>query len=571
MQNVEINYQSCIISKSIDGVLSIETILLDQIRNGNILTNCHIQKARTAGKGSEIYSDIKQKKLPAFTFNFLYENTIADKNITTPTGLYYLDIDGINTETELEDVKKGLAKLPFVYSCWKSLSERGLSILLAVDGLTKENYNHFKDYIIHLYEENSPMLGAYKFDRNAFKPSQKTVLSRDENIYVNTDSSPLLYTDVFNYLICNGLLSDRSIYKGDSTKVPYTLLENKKENIVHYMAPMTEKQNENKILFSNKTLFLDKDLAYDCFPNGIETVELYINPCQRIPEGHRSKTLFQWACKLIYINQCNACDIYSLLLSFRDKYFDNPESMPDKQVMEIANSAQDKCQPEKIAKKIKKILFSDSCGYNPRQKQSISGREMGKIKIATTTKRLADIYQPGMKQTELIKQSGLSKRTVARYWNDNGKGNITIKYKGAQNKLIASNVESVPATDIIYSDTPSQNPIELMNEEYQKSSYVFMGRESSELGIDYFGNSASKKPNTISDEELKRIMDLDLSWILEEEIQPVQKIDNVNQIIHHNLEDLLFEIDIEESMGQLEEEWTRLSNHLHRAQTFFIP
>ncbi len=114
---------------------------------------------------------LKTNNIPTYRFNFKFEGKATNETIIEPTGLIYIDVDD-STTIDLTN--------PYIYACWKSLSETGLGILVKVDGLS---LNNFKD----TYHGIGNMLGI-PMDLGACKATQQNVLTYDANLYHNNES-----------------------------------------------------------------------------------------------------------------------------------------------------------------------------------------------------------------------------------------------------------------------------------------------------------------------------------------------------------------------------------------------
>ena len=167
----QITHYANVKDPKVQDVVSLESVL-QIIKNGDANLPL-IQSARLVGKSSHLYDTIKTSSLPTFRFNFLFDESAANNNITEPTGLIYLDCD--NTDTVPDS--------PYILAKWKSLSNIGFGILIKVNGLTLENYTD-------TYNHLSELTGIFS-DSGARKATQQTVLSHDPNLYYNPDS--LLY------------------------------------------------------------------------------------------------------------------------------------------------------------------------------------------------------------------------------------------------------------------------------------------------------------------------------------------------------------------------------------------
>jgi len=157
-------------------VLTIEEVL-QIIKNGDEYLQI-INTARLYGKGSAIYDNLKTNSLPTFRFNFHFNGSAKNQNITSPTGLIYLDVDGSDS----------IPQSDYIFASWKSLSNTGYGILVKVDNLTIANYSD-------VYNQLSEILGIGS-DAGARKATQQTVLSYDSDLYHNPDSLVFHFTEI---------------------------------------------------------------------------------------------------------------------------------------------------------------------------------------------------------------------------------------------------------------------------------------------------------------------------------------------------------------------------------------
>ena len=166
----------CAKAPQVKQVLSIEEVL-QIIKNGD--ENLPLIKlAREYGKGSSQYDNIKTNTLPTFRFNFHFNGSAKNQNITSPTGLIYLDVDGSDS----------IPQSDYIFASWKSLSNTGYGILVKVDNLTIANYSD-------VYNELSEILGIGS-DAGARKATQQTVLSYDSDLYHNPNSSVFHFIEI---------------------------------------------------------------------------------------------------------------------------------------------------------------------------------------------------------------------------------------------------------------------------------------------------------------------------------------------------------------------------------------
>jgi hypothetical protein len=421
MKNPLINYQNCVSSNSIDGEKPLSQVL-DLIKNGSTLTNKLIDEARRRGKGTTEYDEIKKNHLPAFLFNFTFDKKLAIGNIIHPTGLLYLDIDDIKSDCQLSFITEEVKHIPYALACWKSLSERGLSILISVKGLTLDNFQLFKAYFNHWYKYNEDGNSGLNLDVNAWKPTQKTVLSRDEELYVNWECDTLTYRNVISYGFARRLILD-------SRKVQSTLLKEGKEEVGGYTAPLANvgiksKSTHQYLTLTDRFKHAHKDKEFTVYESGVSVTKIFLNKKNKIKQGSRHTALFAIACKYILMNGESFTYTLNFLKLVRSEYCENPKSITNSELNKIVKKALKNYTSAKIKKDLAKVIFPKDSLLSVKEKLTIVGREMGKIKTANTIKLLQSKYKQGMTQKELVKAAKKSLRTVKTYWNIDKNGNV---------------------------------------------------------------------------------------------------------------------------------------------------
>lgn len=165
----------CAKAPQVKQILTLDEVL-QIIKNGDEYLQI-INTARLYGKGSAIYDNIKTNTLPTFRFNFLFKDSVSNKNIIDSTGLIYLDVDGSHF----------IPANDYIFASWKSLSNTGFGLLVKVDNLTINNYSD-------VYDELSSIIGINS-DAGARKATQQTVLSYDSDLYHNPDSLVFHFTE----------------------------------------------------------------------------------------------------------------------------------------------------------------------------------------------------------------------------------------------------------------------------------------------------------------------------------------------------------------------------------------
>lgn len=157
------------------GTISIEDYI-NYIKEGYDVEQ--IIKARNYGKGTDAYTKIKEKR-NAVCFNYLFNKYKTNDNIISSTGMLFYDIDDTSFTLDMIDMSK-----VFIAHC--SFGGNGYSLIVKVDGVTKENYKEAYINIAHQLGITS------KYDLGARKRTQFTLMSYDPNIIVNNDCDILI-------------------------------------------------------------------------------------------------------------------------------------------------------------------------------------------------------------------------------------------------------------------------------------------------------------------------------------------------------------------------------------------
>ena len=108
-------------------------------------------------------------------YNFNFNGYKNKSNITTPTGLMYIDIDA--PDFKIKNINKS-----DIFAYYKSFGGKGYSIVVRVDNLTESNFNETYAYIC------SKLNISDYVDLGAKKTTQFNVVSYDEGMHLNTNS-----------------------------------------------------------------------------------------------------------------------------------------------------------------------------------------------------------------------------------------------------------------------------------------------------------------------------------------------------------------------------------------------
>jgi hypothetical protein len=396
---------------NIKSVSSLETIL-DTIKNGDDKQNL-IEAARLVGKNSPIYKTIKTEQLTTFRFNFLFEDSASNTNITAPTGLLYLDAD---------DVEK-IPDSDYILAKWRSLSNTGYGMLVKVEGLTLDNFKETYNSVSHIIGIDS--------DAYARKATQQTILSYDPELYYNPSSIT---------------------YKCNNIENPsHVAIKKKGEHIEgHEVFLNIDVRTDTNIRFDNIDDYFTDDTPFIVFTKKVKICKPYLKP--RIEKGQRNSIMF------FLLSQ------YSLL---------NP-SAGESWLIAIANSINDKMYPKLLPRELnstvnsvikgranktlelhyneeRRILFNPKVNITLQEKMQIVNTELGHLKILNTLERVNiaidnwDFETDGkITQAKLAIKAKRGEKTIQRHWKH---------FKAHVKKLNALDIEK--PTEII---TPIDEP-----------------------------------------------------------------------------------------------------------------
>ena len=446
--NSRIQIQYNVSSNTLIGDLSIKQILNEIKNGGDNLTK--ILRARKEGKGTPEYTRIKEKQLPSFIFNFTFaDNTLWNDNIIQSTGLMYLDIDGFESYKELTSIKEELQSIPFIYAIWESLSQTGLGILIKVDGLTKDNYDYYKTYILNEY-------GYYSWDKNAFKKTQKTVLSYDEDLYLNEDAIALSYDDVSDY-------SDKVSLVPNITSIKERVFGTNDTFQDEHYTLKPQYINRKKLKMSTEPNF-NTDEQYIIHEDKVPVNRIMINK-NKIGEGHTNTMLSLMAVKVVDINDIQEDQIPLLIHTLKDlnrKGFKKQLSEPE--ITKIAYGAFKRKGEHKYQLDLKKVTFNSYAEMSVEEKMII-GREAGrKGKKDATFQKLIEHYTPAITQKELAEATGKGIATVKRHWKE---------LKNTINMM----EEAIADTNTTIDDTSIQEPLKVVYNDYEEELIIYINPE----------------------------------------------------------------------------------------------
>ncbi|MBF4466237.1 BT4734/BF3469 family protein [Flavobacterium sp. LC2016-12] len=340
---------------------------------------------RKLGKTSPVYQNIKTSKLPTFRFNFKFSGKASNETIDMPTGLIYIDVDD-TTDIDLTN--------PYIFACWKSLSETGLGILVKIDGLSLTN---FKD----TYQAIGDLLGV-QTDVGARKATQQNILSYDANLYQNKGS--------LTFQAINKKVSFTPIQEGEKRErlitVDDTFLPSDKvrfNNIHDYF----NGSDDDCIVFNNK-----KKLCIPFIPKRIEV-------------GQRNRTMFGVLSQYALLNPTMENGFLTACANEINRHFTQKyEEDKIKSIVAGVIKKRNEGTLEPYLNKERRIIFNPDKKITKEEKQKTTAVLMGKIKTDMTQKSINDIiddwnFQRDGKitQEKITKKLNKSLATIKRNWS----------------------------------------------------------------------------------------------------------------------------------------------------------
>lgn len=410
-----------------NSVLIEETEIFNQIKTGGSHKKL-VMDARLIGKGNPGYDKIKLK-IPKIQWNAVFKDKIANKNIESFTNYIYCDIDKL---PEIDEIKTYLKQFSFIRAIWKSVSGNGIGFIVNCDVVTRESFNQ-------IYKSIGDYIGV-KLDPNANKITQGNVLSFDPDIYINYDSTLF---DTSSLIENNINIKSKKTYQKPNTisinyfdrlNIPRTNSENLDyNNKVTYTSLLLKKEREREAYvtlyntkLNYKTYLADEEFGndeYKLIPKGRNYVEVYI-PRHGVFEGERTMSIYHIIIKLIFLNpMARMEEILTAVLDINECRFHPP--IEEDEVKKTVTKCWDNYINDElhVPYKIKKIWFRENSTLSKKEKLKICGELSGKLRREGTIDMLIDGMLTLIKQDSkitqkiLAKASGVSVRTIKRYWD----------------------------------------------------------------------------------------------------------------------------------------------------------
>ena len=203
----------CCKSKTVDETKSLGDIF-NVIKTGGYIAGCRNLKEYTEiGRkllnegNAPAYKVFKESRMPAIMTNALFEKgrKSTDPHSFQEVQYVMFDIDKIeDVELWLEDMHENPSKYDMFYAAYISLSGNGLHILVAVRGLTDEN---FKDCYKHIASEIEIHYNL-NVDMSCCDIARLCILSYDPNIFINEQAEVWDAQEIMNTLKMFELIPD---------------------------------------------------------------------------------------------------------------------------------------------------------------------------------------------------------------------------------------------------------------------------------------------------------------------------------------------------------------------------
>lgn len=346
-----------------------------------------INQARNFGKYTPEYDNIKMNLLPTVRFNFTFHTKVSDKNIKAATGLIYLDVDDVDS---IDNTNQ------YIFASWKSLSSTGYGLLVKIDGLSLDNFETN-------YLEISSTLGI-KSDIGAKKATQQTILSYDDNIYINNDSL------VFK-------AKEKVVFSKEKS-------EAKKKEEKHILVNCTFEDYTGATRFNNFSEYFEDETPFIVFNEEKERMIIPFIP--KSVEGNRTNNMFAYLSQIAILNTNANFNFLKSVANTFNKYC-YPNLNDDKVDAIVNNVIKKKISNELLQNKNveRRLIFNPKVKMTKEEKQKIVAVEVGKIRTENTKKEIYNIIEDWdfeknglITQTKVSEISSKSIRTIKTHWNE---------------------------------------------------------------------------------------------------------------------------------------------------------
>jgi hypothetical protein len=394
------------IKKFNDEIISIDNLY--EIVKNNTQDNI-INNIRSVEYKSKEYNNLKLK-VNAITPHGVF-NSLKNEGLIKLSGYLYYDIDGFDTEIELNDTIDKLLNENCISFLCKSVGGRGISFMVKVNDTNFElNDTNFID--VYSYVRNIFIDKGYNIDLSANGLVRKMIISSDENVYFNEKVS--LSIDKVSF----------KIFKESLRQVKKLRLLEREERIHIIPNDTFYELIELDILLKEiniETLYT-KEIEGDFV---IEEMDYYKIILPRIiKDGTKHRLYIRIINALYYINSSiTKQQVYSYL------FYINNMASPKMNDYKLKNLVDNICNniettgEIKIKPRVKRLHFNKQSGLTKKQKQNMGGQLGSKIRNNNTLRLIEEARMKCASMNEIPTQkriqemTGLGIATVKRNWN----------------------------------------------------------------------------------------------------------------------------------------------------------
>lgn len=392
-------YKNVSQSSLVLGSIELEEFL-SIVKNGNEYLS-QIKKAREVYLlDKKSYKNIKNSKLPCYTFNFTFEKRRLNSNIINSTGFIYIDIDG-TTDINLSN--------PLIYASWLSLSDNGRGILVKVKNINNFNFNIEYDNIAKALNVDA--------DKGARKLNQLNVLSYDPELYLNINSNIWIAESIDSFQLKKDHYSSLIYNNNTVGTVVGSFNSFRFDNLDELIANVE----------------FNGDVIYD-YKSKIGYSEIKI-PFKGIRKGKRNSILNAIAYQIIALNPNITYDVFLRLLnSINEEHCNYPLSSEEIESIVDYVYKKDKINPIKNAER--RFVFNSDYDLTTKEKRQQVIKFINNDKVEKSKFKI----EKGIKEWDFIENGKITQKGLATVINMNIK---TIKkyYPLYKSEIQALNIE----------------------------------------------------------------------------------------------------------------------------------
>lgn len=375
-----------------------------------------IDEIRSVEYKSKEYKNLKLK-VNCITPHGVF-NSLCNDGLINLSGYLYYDIDGFDTEVELNDTKKKLIDTNMVSFVCKSVGGRGLSFLIKYDTnlIPNDTFIDFYKYVREI------LLGlGFNIDLGAGGLVRKMIISSDNDVYFNNEVS--LGIDMVSF---NAFKKDLNKSKQITTRRNIHIIPN---DTLFDIIPYEKLLKEIKI-----------ETIYTKEINGhftIEEMDYYkIVLPKIIKDGTKHKLYIRVINALYYINNnITPQQVYSYLFHINNLAIPKMNEYKLKElVLNICSNIQSTGEI-KIKPRVKRIHFNENSSLTKKQKQNMGAQLSANLKVNKTLEKIEMARTECEKmniiptQKKISEMTGLGIATVKRNWKKEYKNINDIEVK----------------------------------------------------------------------------------------------------------------------------------------------